>query len=150
MINSRSHGKRPLQYCDFLNQYCNKVASILHCLPSIKFKTQHSIHDKFLNMRLTPFQIQTIRNATQEVAGSSARVRLFGSRLEDAARGGDVDLLLECDDQVDEPALLAARLAARVSHAMGGRKVDVVIRAPNLQVLPIHTIATKEGVLLWG
>jgi predicted nucleotidyltransferase len=99
-------------------------------------------------MRLTPFQIQSIRNATLELAGSSARVRLFGSRLEDTARGGDVDLLLECDEQIDEPALLAARLAARVSRAMGGRKVDVVISAPNLQVLPIHTIAAEEGILL--
>lgn len=99
-------------------------------------------------MRLTPLQIQSIRKATLDVVGPTARVRLFGSRLEDTARGGDIDLLLECNDCVSEPALLAARLAARVSRAMGGRKVDVVIRAPNLLELPIHTIAAKEGILL--
>lgn len=99
-------------------------------------------------MRLTPFQIQSIRKATLDIMGPSARVRLFGSRLEDAARGGDVDLLLESDDQVIDPALLAARLAARVSRAMGGRKVDVLIRAPNLLELPIHVIAAEDGILL--
>ena len=31
---------------------------------------------------------------------------------------------------------------------MGGRKVDVVIRAPNLLELPIHTVAAEEGILL--
>jgi predicted nucleotidyltransferase len=99
-------------------------------------------------MRLTPLQIQCIRKATLDIGGPAARVRLFGSRLDDTARGGDIDLLLECNDRVSEPALLAARLAARVSRAMGGRKVDVVIRAPNLLELPIHTVAAEEGILL--
>ncbi len=44
--------------------------------------------------------------------------------MQDDARGGDVDLLLELDVPVDEPAQLSARLAAKVSHAMDGRKVE--------------------------
>lgn len=99
-------------------------------------------------MRLTDQQIQTIRRATAELAGEQARVRLFGSRLDDAARGGDVDLLVEVDEPVDNPALLAARLAARISRAMAGRKVDVLICAPGLARLPIHEAALKEGQLL--
>jgi hypothetical protein len=43
---------------------------------------------------------------------------------------------------------MAAQLAARVSRAMHGRKVDVVISAPNLMRLPIHDIAFQEGRLL--
>ncbi len=99
-------------------------------------------------MRLSSSQIQTIRDATLAIAGPTARVRLFGSRLNDALRGGDIDLLLECPEPVSDPALLASRLAARVSRAMGGRKVDVLIRAPNLRELPIHAVAVNEGVLL--
>ena len=45
-------------------------------------------------------------------------------------------------------AQLAARLAARVSRAMYGRKVDVVVKAPNLLHLPIHSIALAEGTRL--
>ena len=80
--------------------------------------------------------------------GASAAVWLFGSRVRDDARGGDVDLLLELDEAVAEPAQLSARLAARVSRAMHGRKVDVLIKAPNLLLLPIHSIALAEGIRL--
>ena len=99
-------------------------------------------------MRLTPDQINTIREATASVAGQAARVWLFGSRVDDTALGGDVDLLLELDAPVEEPAMLAAQLSARVSRAMYGRNVDVVVKAPGLAILSIHNTALREGVLL--
>lgn len=99
-------------------------------------------------MRLTETQTQAIRRITREVAGDGARVRVFGSRLDDSARGGDLDLLLELPEPVENPALLAARLSARVSRIMRGRKVDVVLSAPNLMRLPIHEVALREGQLL--
>ena len=99
-------------------------------------------------MRLTPFQIATIRQESAQIAGDAARVWLFGSRVHDDARGGDVDLMLELDDAVAEPAQLSAKLSARVSRAMYGRKVDVLIKAPNLQFLPIHAIALAQGIRL--
>jgi len=99
-------------------------------------------------MRLTPAQIVLIKSATADLAGPEARVRLFGSRLDDNARGGDVDLLLELPVPVDHPALLSARLAARVSRGMSGRRVDVLLSAPNLPPQPILEIALREGRLL--
>ncbi len=99
-------------------------------------------------MRLTPAQITAIRDGVAQLAGDAARVWLFGSRVRDDARGGDVDLLLELDESVAEPAQLAAQLAALVSRAMYGRKVDVLIKAPNLKFLPIHSIALAEGIRL--
>jgi len=99
-------------------------------------------------MRLTSAQIAVIRDVACQLAGKTARVWLFGSRLRDDARGGDVDLMLELDEAVAEPAQLSARLAAKVSRAMYGRKVDVLIKAPNLKFLPIHFIALAEGIRL--
>lgn len=99
-------------------------------------------------MRLTVTQISAIRSSAAQLAGDAARVWLFGSRVRDDARGGDVDLLLELDDAVAEPAQLSARMAALVSRAMYGRKVDVLIKAPNLKFLPIHVIALAEGIRL--
>lgn len=99
-------------------------------------------------MRLTDCQIDAIRELARQVAGDQVRVRVFGSRLDDSARGGDVDLMLELPDPVDNPALLAARMSARVSRVMSGRRVDVLLSAPNLMRLPIHDIAFKEGRLL--
>ena len=99
-------------------------------------------------MRLTDYQIQAIRQLAHQVAGSQSRVRVFGSRLDDTAHGGDIDLMLELSVPVDNPALMAAQMAAQVSRAMHGRKVDVLLSAPNLMHLPIHDIAFKEGQLL--
>lgn len=99
-------------------------------------------------MRLTSAQVAAIREGAAQLTGDAARVWLFGSRVRDDSRGGDVDLLLELDEAVAEPAQLAARLAARVSRAMYGRKVDLLIKAPNLLLLPIHSIALAEGIRL--
>jgi len=99
-------------------------------------------------MRLSDKQIEAIRQLAREHAGQSARVRVFGSRLDDAAHGGDLDLMLEFTEAVDKPALIAAKMSALVSRIMHGRKVDVLLSAPNLMYLPIHDIAFREGKLL--
>lgn len=99
-------------------------------------------------MRLTIDQIQAIRQAALDVTGEKFSVRVFGSRLDDMAHGGDLDLMLELVEPVDNPALMAAKMSAQISRAMHGRKVDVLLIAPNLKRLPIHDIAYKEGQLL--
>lgn len=99
-------------------------------------------------MRLNERQIQAIRQTVLLVAGRNARVRVFGSRINDAAKGGDLDLMLELFEPVDNAALMAAKISALVSRAMQGRKVDVLLSAPNLMRLPIHDIAFKEGRLI--
>jgi predicted nucleotidyltransferase len=99
-------------------------------------------------MRLTNHQILAIRQLANQVAGDQSRVRVFGSRLDDTAHGGDVDLMLELPESVDNPALMSAQMSALVSRAMHGRRVDVLLSAPNLKRLPIHDIAFKEGKLL--
>jgi predicted nucleotidyltransferase len=99
-------------------------------------------------MRLSNTQIAAIRQVVLEQAGAAATVRLFGSRLDDTAKGGDVDLLVEIPSPATAPALMAARIAGRISRALDGRKVDVVLAAPNLMSLPIHEVAKREGCLL--
>jgi predicted nucleotidyltransferase len=46
-------------------------------------------------MRLSCKQLLTITETAQLVAGEGVRVSLFGSRLDDTRKGGDVDLLIE-------------------------------------------------------
>jgi predicted nucleotidyltransferase len=99
-------------------------------------------------MRLSDALIQSIRLLARQEAGEQVSVRVFGSRLDDDARGGDLDLMLDVPNAVENPAMLSARVSARVSRAMNGRKVDVLVYAPNLLRLPIHEIAFREGKLL--
>lgn len=63
-------------------------------------------------------------------------------------RVGDLDLMLEFSEPVEHPSLLAAMITARVSRALHGRKVDVLLSAPNLKRFPIHEIALTEGILI--
>ena len=45
-------------------------------------------------MRLTQSQRDMILSSVREFIESSVQVHVFGSRLDDTKRGGDVDLLL--------------------------------------------------------
>lgn len=99
-------------------------------------------------MRLSEHDAVAIRQFARQMAGDQARVWVFGSRLDDTARGGDLDLMLELPEPVTNPALLAAQFSAKVTRLMHGRNVDVLLAAPNLLRLPIHDIVFKEGRLL--
>ena len=99
-------------------------------------------------MRLRPQDVIALRAAIYEVAPDAKAIRLFGSRLDDNARGGDVDLMVDFENPVDNPAVLSARLAVRASRAISDRKVDILLRTPNLMSCAIHQIALDEGVVL--
>ncbi len=86
--------------------------------------------------------------ATRELAGADARVRLFGSRLDDAARGGDIDLLVECPQPVDRRVWLAARITARLQRLLGDRRIDVLVVDPATTLQPVHRVAQAEGIEL--
>jgi len=83
-----------------------------------------------------------------DLAGEDATVRLFGSRVDDNARGGDIDLLVEIPRPVQEAAWLSARISGRISLLLRGQKVDVVLVAPNIEHFPIQDVAKEEGVQL--
>ncbi|MBM3409709.1 MAG: nucleotidyltransferase domain-containing protein [Betaproteobacteria bacterium] len=99
-------------------------------------------------MRLTVSQAQAIRQIAQEMFGDQVRLTLFGSRARSDLKGGDVDLLVDVSAPVNEPAVMMARLSARVSRALNGRKVDVLIGTPNLNEFAIHKIARQSGIAL--
>jgi len=96
-------------------------------------------------MRLSEAQISIICDTTEMIAGPEAKTLVFGSRLDDETKGGDIDLLVELPHPVENAALLASRLEARLMLRLGGRKVDVLLIAPNLPRQPIHEIALREG-----
>lgn len=85
-------------------------------------------------MRLSQEQIRSLKRRVADEAGTTALLRLLGSRLDDNTRGGEVALPCERPAPAAEPALLAARLAARAGRAMGARKVDIVLGAPDLEL----------------
>ncbi|MFN2428187.1 MAG: nucleotidyltransferase domain-containing protein [Candidatus Binatia bacterium] len=97
-------------------------------------------------MRLSDEQRSIIKSLTEQVVGSDARVVLFGSRLDDGKRGGDIDLLIDVPRRVDSRVLTEARLAARVERALGGRRVDVLLIDSGTTLQPVHHAARASGV----
>ena len=46
-------------------------------------------------MRLSEYEINSIRILTREIFGQKTIVKLFGSRLIDSKKGGDIDLFVK-------------------------------------------------------
>ena len=99
-------------------------------------------------MRLNCEQRSVIVAATAELAGPHARVLLFGSRVHDELRGGDIDLLVECPHPVERPVRLAMQLTARLQLALGDRRIDVLVADPSTSLDGVYAEARRQGVLL--
>lgn len=96
-------------------------------------------------MRITPEQISTIVDTTHRIAGPDANVWLFGSRLDDARRGGDLDLLIE---SVPVASFLErSRLKNRLEHLLQ-LPVDVLATGLGESDSPFVVIARANAVKL--
>jgi predicted nucleotidyltransferase len=94
-------------------------------------------------MRITPTQIQTIQQQIHQYLGASAVVWLFGSRLDDMQKGGDVDLYVEAG-----PHRLMDELRCKVGlQEYLDTPVDLIVRKSS-DMSSIATIAKKQGVRL--
>jgi len=69
-------------------------------------------------MRLSDQQLETIRSLVARMvpAESQYELILFGSRLNDRARGGDVDLYLETTGLCQWPIILAPFRPIKLTH----------------------------------
>lgn len=76
-------------------------------------------------MWLTAEQRKTIREAGLRLFGVIPR--LFGSRLNDAARGGDIDLFIPGDWSPPEAIPRRIRFCAERRRRLGDQKIDVVV-----------------------
>lgn len=103
-------------------------------------------------MRLTTEQHRAIRRAAAQAFGETAQVRLFGSRVDDSARGGDFDLYVEIEETDPERLEAARRSFLQRLHAdpcLEGEPIDVVIHSPlHAAERSIDRVAREEGVAL--
>jgi predicted nucleotidyltransferase len=79
-------------------------------------------------MRLTEPERATIRSVVQAHFGAASAVWLFGSRLDDDSRGGDVDLYVEPGDPVPANLFLAREALRAELERRLTQPVDVVVR----------------------
>jgi hypothetical protein len=96
-------------------------------------------------MRLTPNEQQVIRDAS--LCRFGVPPRLFGSRVDDTKRGGDIDLYIETSLSPEEAFQSELQMAADLYCSLGDRKIDIVVNTGRLE-LPIYRIAREQGVWL--
>lgn len=102
-------------------------------------------------MRLSAIERQAVERASREAFPAGTRVLLFGSRLDDARRGGDIDLLVElpaamsADEQVSRRSLFTARLYRLLDE----QRIDVLMVDPlQPDTRSVVTSARRQGVQL--
>ena len=99
-------------------------------------------------MRLPQQTQRIIRDTVQEVFGFEANVKLFGSRINDEARGGDIDLLVELPSATEDIERKTMQLTARLQLRIGDQPIDVLVLDPSTPRQWIHEQATMTGIRL--
>ena len=95
-------------------------------------------------MRLTASEITAIREEIGRL-DPKAEVYLYGSRVDDTARGGDVDLLIISDMLGFREVL---RLRIRILDRIGWQQLDLVVRHCDQVNDPLAALAQETGVKL--
>ena len=96
-------------------------------------------------MRITPAQAEQAVTVIRDYLGAEAAVWLFGSRADDAGRGGDVDLYTET---ALPGVLLHETVRAKIAlEQVFGRSVDLLVNN-HRKNHPIYQIAREQGVRL--
>lgn len=97
-------------------------------------------------MRLKKENIDFIKNTTKECFGDNAKVYLFGSRVDDKKRGGDIDLYIETD--IKENILdRKLKMLGMLHKELGEQKIDIVINN-FINDKYIYQVAKNEGIPL--
>jgi predicted nucleotidyltransferase len=91
-------------------------------------------------MRITGAEKDALVNSVRQ-ADPDARIWLFGSRLDDSKKGGDIDIailspLIHLPDRI--------RIRRSIIDRIGERKVDMVVSADGAD--PFFRLAVETGV----
>ena len=100
-------------------------------------------------MRLKKKEIETIKEGSKQLFGQDAVVQLFGSRTNDALKGGDIDLLILCNRTMSssERYQLKIEFLVQLKKIIGDQKIDVLIESKQQQSTFFQRVK-KEGIRL--
>ena len=99
-------------------------------------------------MRITEKQIEAIKELVSRHFGSNAKLILFGSRVDDSARGGDIDLYVETNLPSEKMLKAEMALYAGLQRRLGERRIDIIVHRDEAPLQPIHEEALRTGICL--
>jgi uncharacterized protein len=77
-------------------------------------------------MRLNPKTIQSITSLARAIYGPEVHVYLFGSRTNDNAKGGDIDLVIAHNDPTQLTFDRKISYLSKLKMAIGDQKIDLL------------------------
>jgi predicted nucleotidyltransferase len=79
-------------------------------------------------MRLSDHEIASILKTARQIYGNDVQVYLYGSRVDDTKKGGDIDLLITSSESDANLLNLENKLnfLAELQDKIGDQKIDVV------------------------
>jgi predicted nucleotidyltransferase len=93
-------------------------------------------------MRITDTEKNAILSAVEEV-DRHAEIWLFGSRVDDTKRGGDIDVAIR-SAAIDR--LQKMRIRRSITDVLGDQKIDLVVSSGGRE--PFFRLAIENGVRL--
>ncbi len=94
-------------------------------------------------MRLAKWEVKEIKKAAKLVFGEKVKVILFGSRVYDNKKGGDIDLYVITDNPSYEKK---GKFWIELQERLGEQKIDIILSEDSNR--SIEKTALKEGVEL--
>jgi len=98
-------------------------------------------------MRLSLFEIETIVKLKNSYFDTHDKIYLFGSRIDDSAKGGDIDLYLEleCDDIAGVAYENKNKFLADLQMMIGEQKIDLIFSHDSTRLIETEA---KKGIEL--
>ena len=96
-------------------------------------------------MRLSKDEVKILKN-TLYTLNSDAKLYLFGSRLYDNKKGGDIDLLIVSKTFTKK---LLRKLRIEFFKYFGEQKLDIIVDDGSFSN-PFHKIAYQKAIQLWN
>jgi predicted nucleotidyltransferase len=94
-------------------------------------------------MRLSQFELHSIKQSFTSTF-QTGTLYLFGSRIDDTRKGGDIDLYI-CSDDTNKVKKKLSFLV-KLKRLIGEQKIDVVLSYDTTK--PIEVEAYQNGILL--
>ncbi len=78
-------------------------------------------------MRISQEEIETIKKLAIQIFGDGTQVFLFGSRVQEEKKGGDIDLLIRHKQKSRLTVVAKICFLAELKSKIGEQKIDVVL-----------------------
>jgi len=96
-------------------------------------------------MRLSLFEIETIIKLKNKYYGKMAKIYLFGSRVDNSKKGGDIDLYIELNDIEDHEYDKKIQFLVELKSIIGIQKIDLLISKDANRLIELEA---KKGIEL--